>query len=284
MYSNNKKKKFSRYVYLMESENYLKIGISFDPNTRRYRLNYDNNSSGENFVVVKWVDCLNGRDALALEKVLHEKFKKFQIITDLLGAKTECFSKEIKQDVLRELEIVDNYQSFDPFITCHPEKVREFFKINNTTLYDFCLDNFGRVTDTVMKKVKLSLGCILANFSIAGLKKVTCCKNMVGNLSSGADYCYRILKNLFIKDGVLDHGGKLIPNNIEPRYDVFAVKRVKLSYFRDCARYMVLIDLYSYKNNLIQRLTDAIDAKAESNMYKAYEVVVGGNNCVVRRK
>jgi hypothetical protein len=122
----------------------------------------------------------------------------------------------------------------------------------------------------------------------------------VVNLASSRYFCKNILEKLFLSKGELNVGSFLLPKDISVRYDVRVGSNLRTKYFKYNVRPMYLISVYSYTQNLSEFLTRMINDKssfakyqkeqedyaqsAEVNMYKAYEVVVGGNNCVVRTK
>lgn len=252
------KQRHTRYVYLMESEDYLKIGISFDPYHRLERVNNHNKDSGQRFKIVKYVDCLDGVASRLMESQLHEKYRDYQIITDLEGAKTECFSKVIKHDVISDLDNSDIYQYFDPFICCHPKHYRNFLSNNNLNVEDICNIIGRKFSDYVHSAIKKSMSCILANISVGKGKRIVYVKRDIENLASGRTFCYLILNKMFNQDGYLN-ADNFVLENLDVKYDVLTSKAFNTVYFREQARPLMFLNLYSYKNNISEYLTRRID-------------------------
>lgn len=264
----NYKKKHSRFVYVMESQSYLKVGISYDPKDRLIRLHGENSNHIEKFVLLKYIDCLNGDNARLMEKHLLNKFKQFQVKTDLYGAKTECFSKEVKVDLLAELDDLDCYQDFDPLLTCTPKILDYFLKLNNLNLYDICVKLVGRCTDLTRDRVKNSLLCILANISIAGGNTLVYTRDYLDNLSTGGVFCYRLIESMFSCNGFISANGFILPEDIKVKYDNRCSKKLKTFYALNVLRSTYLLGLYSYKNNLNNYLTRLIEDIYHGNKIK----------------
>lgn len=256
----NYKRKHSRFVYVMESQSYLKVGISYNPEDRLAKIHEDNQSHQERFVILKYIDCLNGDNARLMEKHLLNKFKEYQVKTDLQGAKTECLSKEVKEDLLAELDSLDCYQDFDPFLTSTPDIFYYFLKLNNLDFYDICIKLTGRCTDLTRNAVKNSILCILANISIAGDNILVYTKKYLDNLSIGGVFCYKLIKSMFSCNGVISSNGFTIPQNVKIKYETRCGKKIRAFYAVDrMSRVTFLLGLYSYKNNLNPYLTKLID-------------------------
>lgn len=262
------KRKHSRYVYVMENKDYVKIGISFDPNERLIRLNSAINSGEDVFRVVYYVDCLDGESARALEKSLHDRFKPFQIITDIDGAKTECFSKVIKADAIAALVDVENIAHFDPFLTCHPQNYRDFLKANNLSPLQIACKLGKSLTKSAETKIQLGVSCIISNLFVAPDKKIVYCDNNVANLTSGKYICLSLLKSLFESEKTLTNKGFILPDNISIRYDVRVGSSLRTDFFRNQVRPNYLTAIYSYKNNISDFLTKMIDTKSTIVAYR----------------
>lgn len=99
----------------MESKDYIKIGISSDTTKRVKSLN-KHLSVEDRFSIIKIHYCEDRFLCMELEKYLHDKYKHYQIITNIRGAKTECFSKQILNDVLNDFIEIGEVYVYDPFI------------------------------------------------------------------------------------------------------------------------------------------------------------------------
>lgn len=262
------KRSHSKYLYIMENKDYIKIGISFDPNHRCYNLNYDLEDKNDQFVIVKYIDCLDGLTARTLEKHLHLMFRDKQIITDFIGAKTECFCKSIKEDVISKLDELDKYRYYDPFLSCHPKHYRAFLASNNLTVEDVCSLIGKSPTKYAKQAVQLSLCNILANIQTSQDKLLTYAKNEVDNLTSGGVICTRILEELFLSDGVININNFNIPKDIDIRYDVRVGSRLRNRHFTQAVSPLYLKELYSYVNNISEYLTRMIDTKSTLAIYR----------------
>lgn len=253
------KKRHSRYLYLLESDNYIKVGVSYNPYDRVLRLHAENPESSEKFKVLRYIDCGDGQLARLREREILDKFKNYQKLSNLYGAKTECFSKEIKSELIKELDNLDLYQNFDPFITVTPENLREFLKLNGKNLMDICQSVGFKFTDFNVKRLKKALSCILANINISGSKKVLCDKNHIVNLSSGRSATFDLILNMFSENLILKSFDLLIPQDMEVSYDVYVGSNLKSSYFKKAARPNFLINLHSYTKNLSPYLVRKIN-------------------------
>jgi hypothetical protein len=262
------KRSHSKYLYVMENKDYIKIGISFDPNHRCYNLNYDLEDKNNQFKIVKYIDCLDGLTARTLEKHLHLIFKDKQIITDFLGAKTECFCRSIKDDVLSKLDELDKYRYYDPFLSCHPKHYRAFLELNNITVEDICSLVGKSPTKYAKQAVQLSLCNILANIQTSQDKLLVYGRNEVDNLTSGGVICTRILRELFLSDGVININNFNIPEDIDIRYDVRVGCRLKNRHFTQGVSPLYLKELYSYVNNISEYLTRMINTKSTLAIYR----------------
>jgi hypothetical protein len=260
------KRKHSRYVYVMENKDYIKIGVSFDPKERASRINLYVPADEDNFIVLHCVDCIDGESARTLEKNLHHKFRDFQIPTNIEGAKTECFSKSIKDDAIAALIEVENITPFDPFITCHPQNYRDFLELNNLDLL-IIAEKLGKTfSESLRLKMKLSISCIIANLQVSDGKKIIFNNNNLSNLCSGMCICTPLLKALFGAEQSLTLGEFILPSGMSVRYDVRVGRRLKTKFFKTQVRPTYLLSLYSYRNNLSEYLTRMIET--ESTVYE----------------
>jgi hypothetical protein len=156
------RKRNTNQLYIMESATLIKIGISCDAVSRLESLNI-RLPFKDRFRIVKVKFYKNHFEARNAEKSLHLKYSYANVPTDYEGAKTECFSKEIINLVLLDMESNGMTYSYDPFIYTskkNAEKVlgyefeyiykeiakrygRRSFNSYNTSTVDLCLRNIA---------------------------------------------------------------------------------------------------------------------------------------------
>jgi hypothetical protein len=264
------KKRYSRYLYVLESNNYLKVGISYNPYDRVSRLHSENPESDEKFEVLAYIDCGDGQSARLREREILDKFKNYQKLTNLYGAKTECFSKDIKPELIKELDSFNLYHNFDPFITVSARDIRDFLSLNNKNLMDMCHCVGVKFTDFNVSRLKKGLSCILANISISGGKKILCDKKNIVNLSSGRYMTFDLILSMFSENLILNYFDFLIPNDMQVSYDVCVGGNLKKNYFKTTVRPNFLLTLYSYVNGLSDYLVRKINEDSLVRLCRDY--------------
>lgn len=185
------RRKNTNQLYIMESSEYVKIGVSSDSVKRLGRLN-NGLPEFRKFKLVKVKVCKDRYEALKLEKYMHLKFKDFQTITDIIGAKTECFSKDILNVALEDLDVVCELYPFDPYIVVNLLDVPRIFGYSIIELYQIV--GF----DIRFKKgFNLALRNIAANVVAAKGRKIFYSQRVVKMLGLSGDTVYRVLSRIW---------------------------------------------------------------------------------------
>lgn len=115
------------------SNSYVKIGISSDAVKRINRLNEV--SKDEKFSLVKVIFTRSVFESRLIESQLHSRYSEYNIPTKITGAKTECFNKEILEDVLRFSAKNASY-CYDPFIFVSKEDAEVILGMTFRSVYE----------------------------------------------------------------------------------------------------------------------------------------------------
>lgn len=168
------KRDHSGYVYVLESELCIKIGISNDPHTRIYNINKQCRDVGvPTFSIAYYKFFGNTINTMPLEKRLHNKYKDFRY-TDLpvnIFGYTEMFDKSIMESVISDLEN-ESYLSYavtdyDPFLHL------EGFRFYKQEIFDIVFndlikpEDWGISKSSIRSYKKLDINNLCANIKLA---------------------------------------------------------------------------------------------------------------------
>lgn len=176
----------------MESRTLIKIGISSDPYKRVERLN-ETLVKEDKFKVIHSVNCVDNKEAYATEQTLHREFKQFNIKTDILGAKTECFSKDclpIVYEYLKNNKVSLHY--YDPFIYLDSKDV---CKVLGSSIPE--LAKLHKISKAFMKKFSQVIRNLAANVVIADGRKIFYTGNQMNSFSVATTYTTKIFNLLY---------------------------------------------------------------------------------------
>lgn len=178
-------------LYVMESSEYIKIGVSSDSVKRLSKLNQHLEDSRK-FRLVKVKVCRDRHEALKLEGYMHSTFKESQMLTDIIGAKTECFSKSILPEVLECLDTLCEFYSFDPYIVVSILDVPKILGTDLRSLYKLV-----GVDPRFKKKYDLALRNLAANVVMAKGRKIFYRQRIVKMLGLSGDTAYKVFSRLW---------------------------------------------------------------------------------------
>ena len=167
-------KDHSNYIYVLESDLCIKIGISNDPHTRLYNINHQCKSvSVPEFELRYFKDCRFVVTSSRLEKHLHNKYKDSQFtgLPAKIFGYTEMFEKGIMQDVISEIEstIVGDYSilDYDPFL-CLKGFVKYKEQVFNEMFSKVITESYFGITKSSVNSYKrLDINTFCANLKYA---------------------------------------------------------------------------------------------------------------------
>lgn len=256
----------------MESSTLIKIGISSDPYKRVIKLN-DNLLKEDHFRVIHTVNCNTRQEAYNVEQDVHRKFKDFNIRTEILGAKTECFDKKCLPAVyeyLRNINVELHY--YDPFIYVEE---RDVIRVLGVSVSELLITH--KVTKAFITRFKQVIKNLAANVLVADGRKIFYTNNQMKGFSIATSYTYKIFNLIYPTFSV-----KIaIENNIE-------VNLIKLNHWRkwfhkyEVATKTHLSNIYSLK---VYRYGEGDRSDKYLRKLRAYLQVMGNNdNCIVEVK
>lgn len=182
----------TKILYIMESSTLIKIGISSDPYKRVIKLN-DNLPIEDHFKVIHTVNCNTRQEAYNVEQDIHREFKTFNIRTDILGAKTECFNKKCLPAVYKYLENIKvELHYYDPFIYVQECDV---VKVLGIPLSELLV--IHKVTKAFTKRFKQVIKNLAANVLIAKGRKIFYTNNQMKGFSIATTYTYKIFSLIY---------------------------------------------------------------------------------------
>ena len=257
----------TKILYIMESRSLIKIGISSDPYQRVEKLN-ENVLDTDYFKVIYTVNFSTKQEAYRMEQQIHREFKTFNIRTDILGAKTECFSKDCLPAVYEYLKNTETeLHYYDPFIYVDNADVSRVLGVSMSEL----VINY-RVSKTFITRFKQVIRNLAANILVANGRKIFYTKNQMRSFSIATNYTYKIFDLIYPA-----FSAKIpIESDIE-------VKLIKLNHWRkwfhkyDVATKTHISNLYSLKNYMF-----GCGERSDNYLRKLIEYV--NDNCIVEVK
>lgn len=252
----------------MESPTLVKVGVSCDPYNR---ISFINTQLPENehFRVEDAIHFETVEQAYNIEQGIHKNFKEFNIPTNIQGAKTECYSKDILpliRDYLSKTELRTHY--YDPFIyvsNCDASKVI------GKSLKE--LENDFKISKAFKARFRCVIRNLAANIVVANGAKIFYTGKQMTSFSIRGTYTETIFNILYPAFSV----------RIPESYDV-EVKLISLNAPRKWfSKYTVatrthISNLYSLK------LYKFDGSKADNYLRKLMDYISSGNNCRISSK
>lgn len=182
----------SKILYIMESPTLIKVGISSDPYKRILYLNMQL-PEDQHFKVIKSIHFSTPAQAYILEQNVHKYFLEHNVPTDIQGAKTECYRKEILNEIISFLEdnnIRTHY--YDPFIYVSMKEAEIVLgeSIKNLQI------NF-KVSKAFQQKFRAVIRNLAANICVARGAKIFYTKKQMDSFSIRTTYTYPIFNLLY---------------------------------------------------------------------------------------
>jgi len=186
-------RKHTNILYLFKSVGLrlVKIGISCDPINRLNKLNESIIDKGEYFTLVDFVQFKSSGDAIYYEKVLHNRFKEQQVLTEILGAKTECFDISILSSATAEILTARSFSFYDPFIFVDDVSAEEILGIS---WRDYCASKNIK-TDFKMNKIKNIFRNLAANIVVSNKTYLHYHKNFMSDLGVASGTTFDVFKD-----------------------------------------------------------------------------------------
>lgn len=131
------KRRHTNKVYLFKSHGLglIKIGIASNIVNRVLSLNFEIEDVENHFELVDFVQCEDSSSAKALENRLHVYFGSNKVVTQIRGAKTECFCISLLDEALKLLTDERVTSHYDPFIYVDDKVVHE---VLGTGYVEYC--------------------------------------------------------------------------------------------------------------------------------------------------
>lgn len=186
------------YVFYSEGLQLIKIGKSGNIENRLDKLNCNITDKSNYFVLVDFVSFENSMDAGAFEKYLHYKYSNYQSLTNISGAKTECFLPKILPDVLLELKNNISRVAYDPFVFVNIVDAEIILGTTSESLIDML--NLKH-TENVSRKLKKVMRNIAANILIAEGKVIYYTERILAYIAPSHKLSSLVF-NHFLADGV----------------------------------------------------------------------------------